>query len=108
MCIYRDLLTRLPISLTQAPIHLSIDPFIVLLTYLLIRPLALFLLFWLGSACDHGPHKPTTTLFHYTIDRTIYVLITWGWDDWGGKELSILVSEVSAAIGGAQEGKMEA
>ena len=31
----------------------------------MIRLLALFLLFWLAAATDHGPHKPTTALFQY-------------------------------------------
>ncbi len=48
------------------PVFRIIDPFIVLLTYLLIRPLALFLLFWLGSASDHRPHTPITTIFQYS------------------------------------------
>ena len=47
--------------------HPSNDPSIVLLSYLLIRCLALFLLFWLGSATDHRSHTPITTLFRYTL-----------------------------------------
>ena len=31
----------------------------------MVRLLALFLLFWIAAATDHGPHKPTTTLFQY-------------------------------------------
>ena len=64
MYTYRDLLAR---SIDHSFRHLSIpsiEPSIVLLAYLLIRLLALFLLFWLGSASDHRPHTPTTTLFH--------------------------------------------
>lgn len=46
--------------------HISIDlSIIVLLTYLLIRLLAPFLLFWLGSATDHRLHTPTATLFQH-------------------------------------------
>lgn len=47
-------------------IYPSIDHSMVLLTYLLIRLLALFLVSWLGSASDHRPHTPTTTIFQYT------------------------------------------
>ena len=43
----------------------GIDPSIVLLTYLLIRLLALFLLFWLGPATAHRSHTPATTFFQY-------------------------------------------
>ncbi len=46
--------------------HISIDlSIIVLLTYLLVRLLASFLLFWLGSATDHRLHTPTATLFQH-------------------------------------------
>ena len=65
MSIYRELFTRQieGFSHTHPRIYLPIDPSIVLL--LLIRPLALFLLFWLGSATGHRSHKPTTTPFQY-------------------------------------------
>ena len=48
-----------PISLM---IYWLIDPLIVLLTYLLIRLLALSLLFWLASATGHGSHTPPLLL----------------------------------------------
>ena len=70
MYIYRDLPARLidhapKNPLTHPRIHSFIDLSILLLTYLFIRLLTLFLLFWLGSATDHRSHTPTTTLFQY-------------------------------------------
>ncbi len=47
-------------------INWLIDPSIVLLTYLLIRLLALSFLFWLVSASDHRSRTPTTTPFQYS------------------------------------------
>lgn len=38
---------------------------IVLLTYILIRTLALFFTVWLGSATGHRLHIPSTTHFRY-------------------------------------------
>ena len=73
MYIYRDLPARL-IDHSSTHFYQSIDISIVLLTYLLIRPLALFLLFWLGSASDHRSRTPTTTLFQYSINRLYMVL----------------------------------
>ena len=64
MRIYRELFAR-QIKDSHPRIHPSIDPSIVLLNYLPIRLLALFLLFWLGSATGHRPHTPTTIPFQY-------------------------------------------
>ena len=41
------------------------------MTYLLIRLLALFLLFWLGSATGHISRTPTTTPFQYLENRCL-------------------------------------
>ncbi len=41
-----------------------------MLIYLLIRLLARFLLFWLGSASDHRSHTPITTPFQYLKNRS--------------------------------------
>ena len=51
-----------PIDLT---FYCIFDPSIDFLTYLLIRPLALFLRFWLGSATGNRLHTPITTPFQY-------------------------------------------
>ena len=66
MSIYRELFADQidGFSSTHPRINLSVERSTVLL--LLIRPLALFLLFWLGSATDPRSHKPTTTHFHYS------------------------------------------
>ena len=62
MCIYRELLTR---QIDHQSPHPFIDLPIMLLTLLLIWLLALFFLFWLGSAAGHRSHTPTTTPFQY-------------------------------------------
>ena len=49
-------------------------PFIHLLTDLLIR-LAIFLLFWLGSATGHRPHTTNTTLFQYDAQKLCTVQV---------------------------------
>lgn len=54
MCIHRELLPRLKDRS---------DLSIVLLTYLMIRLLALSLSLWLGSAAGHRAHTLTTTPF---------------------------------------------
>lgn len=68
MNICRELLAR-QIDLVSST-HFSsgdIGRLILLLTYLQIRILALFRLFWLGSTTDHRSHTPITTPFHYPL-----------------------------------------
>ena len=55
----------LDMQLLTPPQYPFIDLSIILLTLLLIWLLALFLLFWLGSATGHRSHTPTTTPFQY-------------------------------------------
>lgn len=46
---------------------MDIDRFIVLLTYLLIRLLALFLWFWLGSVTGHTPFQYPGAIFIFHL-----------------------------------------
>ena len=68
MRIYRDLLAR---QIDQQSPHPFIDLSIILLTPLLIWLLAIFLLFWLGSATGHRSHTLTTTPFQYLENKGV-------------------------------------